>query len=78
MSIYSDKLAHVQVVLNCPYSVAQLCSRENTLAHNLGVLYFDDAMSYNSIAQLCSSEDTLAHNLGALYIDGVVNYSSKP
>ena len=45
MSIYSDKLAHVQVVINCPYFVAQICTREDPLALNLGVLYFDDVMS---------------------------------
>ena len=46
---YSNKLSHVQVVINCPYSVAHLCTREDTLAHNLGALYFDDVMSYNSL-----------------------------
>ena len=45
--IYSDKLAHVQVIINCQYSVAQLCTCEDILAHNLGALYFDDVMSYN-------------------------------
>ena len=40
MCIYSNKLAHIQVVVNCPYSVAQMCTREDTLAHNLGALYF--------------------------------------
>ena len=49
MSIYSDKLAHVQVVINCPYSIAQICTREDTLAHNLGALYFDDVMSFISV-----------------------------
>ena len=48
MSIYSDKLAHVQVVINYQDSIAQMCTREDTLAHNLGVLYLDDLMSYNS------------------------------
>ena len=38
MSICSDKLAHVQVVINYQYSVAHLCTREAMLAHNLGVL----------------------------------------
>ena len=33
MSIYSDKLAHIQVVINCWYSVAQMCTREDILAH---------------------------------------------
>ena len=37
MSIYSDKLAHVQVVINSRDSVAQMCTREETLTHNLGV-----------------------------------------
>ena len=42
MNIYSDKLAHVQVVINCWYVIAQKCTREDTLAHNL-----DDVKSYN-------------------------------
>ena len=45
MSIYSDKLAHIQVVINHQYSVAQMCTREDMLAHNLGAPYFDDVMS---------------------------------
>ena len=47
--IISDKLAHVQVVINCPFSVAQMCTREDMLAHNLGAPYFDDVMSCNSL-----------------------------
>ena len=43
MSIYLDKL----VVINSPYFIAQMCTPEDTLAHNLGPLYFDDVMSYN-------------------------------
>ena len=35
MSIYSDKLAHLQVDINCQYSVAQMCTREDMLAHIL-------------------------------------------
>ena len=49
MSIYLDKLAHVQVVINCWFSVAQLCTREDMLAHILGTLYIDDVMSYDSL-----------------------------
>ena len=49
MSIYLDKLAHVQVVINCWFSVAQLCTREDMLAHILGALYIDDVMSYDSL-----------------------------
>ena len=32
-SIYSYKLAHVQVVINCLYSVEKLCTREDGLAY---------------------------------------------
>ena len=47
MSIYSDKLAHTQVVINSQYLVARMCTREATLTHNLGALHFDYVMSYN-------------------------------
>ena len=46
---YSDKLAHVQVVVNCQYSITQMCTCEDMLAHNLGAPYCDDIMSYNSL-----------------------------
>ena len=36
MSIYSGNLAHLQVVINCRSSIAQMCTLEDTLAHNLG------------------------------------------
>ena len=39
MNIYSDKLAHIQVSINCPYSIAHLCTSEATLAYNLGALH---------------------------------------
>ena len=55
MSIYSDKLRHVQVVINCLNSVAQLCTNKDTLAHILGVPSTDDIMSYDSftIVMIC-------------------------
>ena len=53
MIIYLDKLAHVQVVINCQYSVSQMCTPVDTLAHNLDALYFDDIMSYNSLTTVC-------------------------
>ena len=31
VAIYSDKLAHIQVFINCGYFVAQMCTREDTL-----------------------------------------------
>ena len=49
MSTYSDKLAHVQVVINCQYFVAQMCTREDMLAHYLGALFIDDVMKYNTL-----------------------------
>ena len=50
MSIYSEKLAHVQVVvINCRYSIAQMCTRKDTLAQYLGVPYLDDVMSHNEL-----------------------------
>ena len=29
------------------YSIAQMCTREDTRAHKIGLLYVDDVMSYN-------------------------------
>ena len=49
MSIYLDKLAHVQVVINCPYSVPQFCTGKDMLAHISGTPSIDDVMSYNSL-----------------------------
>ena len=46
MNISSDKLAQV---INCLYSVAQMCSCEDTLTRNWGPQYIDDVLSYNSL-----------------------------
>ena len=69
MSTYLDKLAHVQVIINCWYSVAQMCTHEDMLTH-----YSDKLANIQvivncrySIAQMCTHEDTLAHYLGAPY-----------
>ena len=59
MSIYSDKLSHMKVIINCRYSIAQLCTREDTLAYILGSPFIDDVMSYNSLT-------TKALNLGVV------------
>ena len=48
----SDKLAHIQVITNCPYSIAQMCTREDSLAYILGTPSIDDVMSYNSLTTL--------------------------
>ena len=44
-----DKLAHIQAVLNCRYSVEQMCTREDTLAQFLGALYLEDVMNQNEL-----------------------------
>ena len=49
MSIYWDKLACVQVVIDCSYSVAQFCPSEDGLAYISGAPSIDDFMSYNSL-----------------------------
>ena len=51
MRIYLDTLSHVQVVIKCRYSVAQMRTCEDTLTHNLGAPCIDDVMSYNSLTK---------------------------
>ena len=46
---YSDKLAHIQVVINCRYSISQMCTREDMLAQYLGAPHLDDVMSHNEL-----------------------------
>ena len=53
MSIYLDKLAHIQVVLNCRYSVEQMCTREDMHAHYLGAPFIDDVMRHNKLITQC-------------------------
>ena len=59
ISIYWDKVAHVQVVINCRDSVAQVCTSEDILAHKLGAPYFDDVMSYNSLTNILIPNTTV-------------------
>ena len=42
---YLDKLAHVQVVINCRYSDAQLCTWEDIHARLFTLTVLDDVMS---------------------------------
>ena len=42
---YLDKLSHVQVVIKCLYSVAQLCTCEDMLVYISGAPSIDDVMS---------------------------------
>ena len=57
MSIYSDNLTHIQVVISCPSFDAQLCTREDTLAHKIGAPYFDDVMTHNSLTTASFKKD---------------------
>ena len=52
MSMNSDKLAHEQVVINFPYSIAQLCTHEDTLAYSLDTPYFND-VTHNTGLAIC-------------------------
>ena len=52
MGIYWDKLVHVQAIINCWYSVAQMCTREDMLAWYLGGPSLDDIMSHNELTTL--------------------------
>ena len=52
MSINSDKLAHVQVVINFRNINAQLCTREDGLAYISGASSIDDVVSYNSLTTI--------------------------
>ena len=74
MSIYSDKLAHVQIVINCRYSVAQLCTLEDTLAYISGMLFIDDNMLNNKncivIVPKCSGRGISQIFLGNIQFPG--------
>ena len=52
LALYSDKLAQIQVVINCRYSIAQMCIRKNTLARYLGTQSLDDVMSHNELTTI--------------------------
>ena len=61
MSIDSDKLAHIQVIINCRYSVAQMCTHEDKLAHYLGNRFIDDVMRYNMLITISTMKQTKLH-----------------
>ena len=46
---YLDKLAHVQVVINCRDRDTPMCTCEDALAYILGAPLNDNVMSYNSL-----------------------------
>ena len=42
---------YMQVVINCQYYVAQLCTREDTLAYISGTLFIDNSLTTKLIKQ---------------------------
>ena len=56
MSIYSDKLAHIQVITNCQYSTAQMCIWEDILRHLFMHAVLDDVMSQSELTTLFNQE----------------------
>ena len=50
---YSDKLAHEQVLINCLYSVAQMCAREATHASLFSRAALDHIMSQYEFITKC-------------------------
>ena len=49
MSIYLDKLAHMQVIINCWYYVAQMHTWEEIQAHFNECIVLDDVMSQSEL-----------------------------
>ena len=43
------QISDPQVVINCRFSVAQMCTREDILAHYLGMPSLDDVMSHSEL-----------------------------
>ena len=67
---YLDKLAHVQVVINCRARDAPMCTSEDRLAYILGAPCFDDVMSYNSLTTIPPTSIIM---LLTAYTDGALN-----
>ena len=49
MNIYSYKLAQVQVIINCQYFIAQMCTWEETYACLFKRAVLDDSMCQNEL-----------------------------
>ena len=62
MSIHSDKLTHVQVVINSLYSFSQFCTGKDTLAHISGALSNDNVMSYDLLTTVCCFLNLISNN----------------
>ena len=58
MIIYLNKLAHIQVVITCRYSLAQICTCEDTLTLYLVPPSLDDVISYNELTTLAMKFDS--------------------
>ena len=49
---YSDKLANVQIVINCQYSVAQMCTWEDIHACLFRSTVLDDVMGQSELTTI--------------------------
>ena len=56
---YSDKLAHVQVVINCQFSVAQMCTWEDIHARLFTRAVLDDVMSSQHLICILSVNNSI-------------------
>ena len=56
-----------------------MCTREDTPAHNLGVLYIDDVMSYNSLTTVVKPQNfNLTHLKVKMYNPKKESNNTKP
>ena len=57
------QVAHLQVIINCQYSIAQMCTLEDLLAHYLGAPSIDDVIrqdnAHNSTNALIVTNNVL-------------------
>ena len=73
MSIYLDKLANVQVIINCRYSIAQMCTRKDPLTHILGMPFIDDIMRYNTLISVALNLPNLLKKSDAIFPISIIS-----
>ena len=74
MSIYSDKLTHVQVIINC---ISLHNSALEKLAYISGAPSIDDAMSYNLLTTSIAPPRVLTGGLRSLLVPALKNPDIK-
>ena len=77
MSIYSDKLANVQVIINCQYFEKQnLILTQNLIKVDNQIIPLRHKRNNYSGAQMCTLEDMLAHYISTPSIDDVMRHNT--